>query len=72
VDEPITLEELAHEFAVSRERMRQIEVRAFEKVQKAVKNRIADLHVRQVRGAAEQMAILPNPDRAWQLRGISQ
>jgi RNA polymerase sigma-32 factor len=32
-DEPITLEELADEFGVSRERVRQIEVRAFEKVE---------------------------------------
>jgi RNA polymerase sigma-32 factor len=40
-DEPVTLEELAVEFGVSRERVRQIEVRAFEKVQKAVKNRVA-------------------------------
>jgi RNA polymerase sigma-32 factor len=40
-DDPITLEELAEEFGVSRERVRQIEVRAFEKVQKAVKNRVA-------------------------------
>jgi RNA polymerase sigma-32 factor len=40
-DDPITLEELAHEFGVSRERVRQIEVRAFEKVQKAVKKNIA-------------------------------
>jgi RNA polymerase sigma-32 factor len=40
-DEPITLEELAEEFGVSRERVRQIEVRAFEKVQKAVRNRVA-------------------------------
>jgi RNA polymerase sigma-32 factor len=40
-DEPITLEELADEFGVSRERVRQIEVRAFEKVQHAVKNRVA-------------------------------
>jgi len=39
-DEPITLEELADEFGVSRERVRQIEVRAFEKVQKAVKTRM--------------------------------
>jgi len=45
VDEPITLEELADEFGVSRERVRQIEVRAFEKVQKAVKNRIAAMEV---------------------------
>ena len=41
VDDPVTLEELAAEFGVSRERVRQIEVRAFEKVQKAVKNRVA-------------------------------
>ena len=35
-DDPLTLEELSAEFNVSRERIRQIEVRAFEKVQKAV------------------------------------
>ena len=34
-EEPLTLEELSAEFGVSRERIRQIEVRAFEKVQKA-------------------------------------
>ena len=39
-EDPITLAELADEFGVSRERARQIEVRAFEKVQKAVKNRV--------------------------------
>jgi RNA polymerase sigma-32 factor len=37
-EDPITLEELSTEFGVSRERIRQIEVRAFEKVQKAVQN----------------------------------
>ena len=37
-EEPITLKELADEFGVSRERVRQIGVRAFEKVQKSVKN----------------------------------
>ncbi|NVO13057.1 MAG: RNA polymerase sigma factor RpoH [Rhodoplanes sp.] len=42
-DDPVTLEELAEEFGVSRERVRQIEVRAFEKVQKAVRNRIATM-----------------------------
>ena len=42
-DDPVTLEELAEEFGVSRERVRQIEVRAFEKVGKAVKNRVAAL-----------------------------
>jgi RNA polymerase sigma-32 factor len=41
VDDPVTLEELAEEFGVSRERVRQIEVRAFEKVQKAVKNKVS-------------------------------
>ena len=42
-EEQITLVELAEEFGVSRERVRQIEVRAFEKVQKAVKSSIAEL-----------------------------
>ncbi len=36
-EEPLTLEELSGEFDISRERVRQIEVRAFEKVQDAVK-----------------------------------
>jgi RNA polymerase sigma-32 factor len=36
VEQPATLEQLSEEFGVSRERIRQIEVRAFEKVQKAV------------------------------------
>jgi RNA polymerase sigma-32 factor len=40
-EEPITLQELADEFGVSRERVRQIGVCAFEKVQKSVKNRVA-------------------------------
>jgi len=40
-DDPMTLEDLAAEFGVSRERVRQIEVRAFEKVQSAVKGAIA-------------------------------
>jgi RNA polymerase sigma-32 factor len=49
-DNPITLEELATEFGVSRERVRQIEVRAFEKVQAAVVARVK---------AAETPAALP-------------
>jgi RNA polymerase sigma-32 factor len=36
-DEPTTLEELSGEYGISRERVRQIEVRAFEKLQKAIK-----------------------------------
>ena len=35
-EDPATLEDLSEEFGVSRERIRQIEVRAFEKVQSAV------------------------------------
>src|SRR5690242_13310617 len=49
-DDPITLEDLASEFGVSRERVRQIEVRAFEKVQKAVKSRMSAME----QPAAEQ------------------
>ena len=41
-DEPATLEDLSQEFGVSRERIRQIEVRAFEKVQKSVKKAARD------------------------------
>jgi RNA polymerase sigma-32 factor len=44
-DDPITLNDLAGEFAISRERVRQIEVRAFQKVQKAVKSRLAAMQV---------------------------
>src|ERR1700730_10457515 len=40
-DEPLTLEELSSEFGVSRERIRQIEVRAFEKEQRAVQKAAA-------------------------------
>jgi RNA polymerase sigma-32 factor len=40
-DEPITLETFADQYGVSRERVRQIEMRAFQKVQKAVKLRVA-------------------------------
>ena len=54
-DDPVTLEELAAEFGVSRERVRQIEVRAFEKVQKAVKNSIAALETPKI-GAQAQVA----------------
>ena len=44
-DDPVTLEELSTEFGISRERVRQIEVRAFEKVQNAVRDEaIAQKH----------------------------
>jgi RNA polymerase sigma-32 factor len=37
-DEPTTLEDLSREYGISRERVRQIEVRAFEKLQRAIKS----------------------------------
>ena len=44
-DEPTTLEELAAQYGVSRERVRQIEVRAFEKLQKSMKAAAVDKHL---------------------------
>ena len=40
-DDPVTLEALSDEFGISRERVRQIEVRAFEKIQSAVRAGVA-------------------------------
>ena len=37
IDTPLTLDELSKEYGVSRERIRQIEARAFEKLQKYIK-----------------------------------
>ncbi|QFR33081.1 RNA polymerase sigma factor RpoH [Ancylobacter sp. TS-1] len=48
-DDPMTLEDLASEFGVSRERVRQIEVRAFEKVQKAVIDRVHQMETAPMR-----------------------
>ena len=45
VDEPRTLEELSQDFGVSRERVRQIEVRAFEKLQKAMMRIASERHL---------------------------
>ena len=44
-DNPTTLEDLAGEYGVSRERVRQIEVRAFEKLQKAMKAGAVERHM---------------------------
>jgi RNA polymerase sigma-32 factor len=41
IDEPKTLEDLSTQYGISRERVRQIEVRAFEKLQKTMKNAVA-------------------------------
>ena len=69
-DEPIKLDELADELGVSRERVRQIELHAFEKLQKAVKRRVAALEVPQIRGTAEQGPVLPNRHHTWRLAEI--
>ena len=44
-DDPTTLEQLASQYGVSRERVRQIEVRAFEKLQKAMKTAAVEKHL---------------------------
>jgi len=41
-DNPTTLEELSQQYNISRERVRQIEVRAFEKLQKAMHTQVAE------------------------------
>ncbi len=44
-DEPVTLEDLSQQYGISRERVRQIEVRAFEKLQKSMKNAVIDSQI---------------------------
>ena len=46
VDEPKTLEDLSSKYGISRERVRQIEVRAFDKLQKAMKNMVVEAAAR--------------------------
>lgn len=47
-EDPLTLEELSQQYGISRERVRQIEVRAFEKVQKSMKKKAQDLRLETV------------------------
>jgi RNA polymerase sigma-32 factor len=51
-DNPTTLEDLSQEYNISRERVRQIEVRAFEKLQKAMKAQIAERRLKAPTSAA--------------------
>jgi len=44
-DDPSTLQHLSDRYGISRERVRQIEVRAFEKLRKTVKNAVIDQHI---------------------------
>ena len=46
VDDPVTLEQLSEQYKVSRERIRQIEVRAFEKLQNAMRDLARDKGMR--------------------------
>ena len=55
-DEPATLEDLSREYGISRERVRQIEVRAFEKLQTAIREAAK---ARRVGGGAEAQVALP-------------
>ena len=61
-DNPTTLEELSQQYGISRERVRQIEVRAFEKLQKAMKAQIAERRLQshaQVAANRQQSARAP-------------
>ncbi len=45
-EDPLTLEDLSQEYGISRERVRQIEVRAFEKLQRAIRKAAVDARMR--------------------------
>jgi RNA polymerase sigma-32 factor len=61
VDQPITLEDLAEELGVSDERVRQIEVRVFEKVQNFVRRRVAAMERPQERTAHQPLPFARGP-----------
>lgn len=61
-DHPVTLEELAAELGVSRERVRQIEVRAFEKTQEAVKKVWQQMETPKLQ-APQKQKLLPAPKK---------
>ena len=56
-DEPTTLEALSKEYGISRERVRQIEMHAFEKVQRTIKGRAIDQANRHDGGAVERYEV---------------
>ena len=56
-DEPTTLEDLSVQYGISRERVRQIEVRAFEKLQKAMRA----LEAQDAERRASQAPAIPPP-----------
>lgn len=54
-DEPMTLEDLSVHYGISRERIRQIEVRAFEKLQKSMTAQVAQARWREVTASTSQL-----------------
>lgn len=54
-DEPTTLEDLSQQYNISRERVRQIEVRAFEKLQKSMKAQVAEQRAEQRQALQERI-----------------
>jgi len=56
VDEPKTLEDLSAKYRISRERVRQIEVRAFDKLQKAMRNMVVEAAAEAQRKGTEHAA----------------
>jgi RNA polymerase sigma-32 factor len=66
-DEPQTLEELSQQYGVSRERVRQIEARAFEKVQKAMQAQITERRLQSL--AANRSSDVRLAEAAWSRRG---
>ena len=61
---PTTLEELSKQYGVSRERIRQIEVRAFEKLQKEMKRLEESGAAKALPPPSDRPLELPSPDRA--------
>ncbi len=51
-EEPTTLEELSTQYGISRERVRQIEVRAFEKIQKSIKAQVSAQRQKEIAASA--------------------
>ncbi len=58
-DNPTTLEELSQQYGISRERVRQIEVRAFEKLQKAMKAKVAERRLAAQLAPAQEDLVSP-------------
>src|SRR5262249_35431875 len=70
-DNPTTLEELSEQYSISRERVRQIEVRAFEKLQKAMKAQVIENSLKRDRAsdhASTASELFPAPQKPAETR----